>query len=360
MTKAARIGHSDVRWGAWMWGWRPALTAGFPIGLGTYRFVLAALVLDSHAIGPLMGHTSPLNPGVWAVAGFFVLSGFVMRRQAETLSPGQFYLDRFLRIYPQFLLFFSLSFVAVYGVLQSPVNNLGSTPHGAALIANLLVFPIAFNNSRALGATGAWVSSGALMPQAWSLGVESSYYLLLPLIARLSRLRNALCWISLGIFIMSALNSIPKSAGYVYLPGTLWMFLLGWRLHDLNARTIRWLGLVGLTIVALMLVPSLQQSPTIEVASGALVAAWVIMRLAGAPTNRTDTFLGAMSYSLFLCHTIPLFLWGDWPMRYPVVFAVSLVLAWIGAHMEMRIADFRRLIRARRTLAPSRQAAAPA
>jgi len=29
-------------------------------------------------------------------------------------------------------------------------------------------------------------------------------------------------------------------------------------------------------------------------------------------------------------------------MRYPVVFAVSLVLAWIGAHMEMRIADFRR------------------
>jgi peptidoglycan/LPS O-acetylase OafA/YrhL len=346
--------------GACMLRWRAALTAGFPIGLGTYRFVLAALVLDSHATGPLIKNTWPLNPGIWAVAGFFVLSGFVMRRHAETLSPEQFYLDRFLRIYPQFLLFFSLSFVVVYGVLLSPANNLSPTPNWPALIANLLIFPIALNNSRAFGATSALVNSGALMPQAWSLGVEASYYLLLPFIARLSRLRNALFWISLGIFILSVFNFIPRSAGYYYLSGTLWMFLLGWRLHDFNAVTIRWLGLLGLLIIALMLVPSLRQTPTIEVASGALVAAWMIVRLAGVPANRSDTLIGAMSYSLFLCHTIPLYLWGDWPMRYLVVFAASLPLAWFGAHIEMRIADFRRLIRARRNVVLGPKAPAPA
>jgi len=48
-----------------------------------------------------------LNPGQWAVVCFYVLSSFLMERQFQKLAPGggirAFYLDRFFRIYPVYL-----------------------------------------------------------------------------------------------------------------------------------------------------------------------------------------------------------------------------------------------------------------
>jgi len=275
-----------------------------------------------------------------------------MRRHAETLSPGQFYLDRFLRIYPHFLLFYVLSFVAIYMLLGSPVQWLALTPNWPAIVANLLMLPMAFNNPQLFGEPGQWVNSALLVPQAWSLGIEASYYLVLPLIARTPRLRDALFWVSLGIFVISALNVVSPGYGYRCLPGTLWMFLLGWRLHDLRAATIRWLGIFGLGIMGLMFIPLFRQSPTIEVASGSLVASWVIIRLAKAPADRRDTSLGAMSYSLFLCHFIPIFA----GLRYPLIVVTSLGLAYGGARLEMCIADIRRRIRSRRNLPHAHEA----
>ena len=324
------------------------------IGLGTYRFILAALVLESHATGPLIRTTWPLNPGIWAVAGFFVLSGFVMRRHAETLPPGQFYLDRFLRIYPHFLLFYALAFVAIYGAIGAPAQ-LASSPDWAAISANLLLIPMAFTEPL-YGDAWQWIGSAQFIPQAWSLGIEASYYLLLPLIARAPRLREALFWASLAIFAVSALNILPPSLGYRCLPGTLWMFLLGWRLHDLSATAIRCLGASGLVVMALMFAPSFRQTPTIEVASGALVAAWIIARLANATANRTDTLLGAMSYSLFLCHAIPIWFGA----LYPIVAAASVGMAYVGARLELLVSDFRRRARARRALTPAPESPLPA
>jgi len=314
------------------------------MGLGTYRFILAALVVESHATGPLIRHTWPLNPGIWAVAGFFVLSGYVMRRHAETLSPGQFYLDRFLRIYPHFVLFYVLSFVAVYGLLNTPAPQLVSTPQGPAIGASLLVLPMAFANPILFGDAGKWISSTLIVPQAWSLGIEASYYLLLPFIARAPRMREMLFWTSLATFAASALNIIPPEYGYWWLPGTLWMFLLGYRLHDMSPTRIQSLGVCGLGIMVIAFALPFRQTPTVEVASGALIAAAVIARLAKAPASGHDTFLASMSYSLFLCHYIPIWLGAS----YLVIAVVSLGLAHLGAHLEMRIADFRRYIRARR------------
>ncbi|MDY0313038.1 MAG: hypothetical protein RBR20_13065, partial [Desulfobacterales bacterium] len=79
---------------------------------GTYRLILAVLVALSH-IGITIGH---LNPGVIAVVGFYLISGYVMTGLLRTHydridKVGHFYLDRFLRLFPHYAVVAALTFV---------------------------------------------------------------------------------------------------------------------------------------------------------------------------------------------------------------------------------------------------------
>lgn len=75
--------------------------------LNLFRLILAVLVLFAHSwyiagrgSGPsIQGE----NLGGWAVAGFFVLSGFLITRSRLRSSPGDYLLHRVARIYPAFL-----------------------------------------------------------------------------------------------------------------------------------------------------------------------------------------------------------------------------------------------------------------
>lgn len=75
--------------------------------LNLFRLVLAAIVLFSHAfyIAGIPG--SPAfngeNLGGWAVAGFFVVSGFLITRSRFRTPAGTFLVHRIARIYPAFL-----------------------------------------------------------------------------------------------------------------------------------------------------------------------------------------------------------------------------------------------------------------
>ncbi|MDF2990976.1 MAG: hypothetical protein K0S37_1490 [Microbacterium sp.] len=75
--------------------------------LNLFRLVLAALVLYAHAFYITGNGTGPAlhgeNLGGWAVAGFFVLSGFLIAGSRSRHSPGQFLVYRIARIYPAFL-----------------------------------------------------------------------------------------------------------------------------------------------------------------------------------------------------------------------------------------------------------------
>lgn len=75
--------------------------------LNLFRLILAALVLFAHSwyiagrgSGPsLQGE----NLGGWAVAGFFVISGFLITRSRLRTTPGDYLLHRVARIYPAFI-----------------------------------------------------------------------------------------------------------------------------------------------------------------------------------------------------------------------------------------------------------------
>lgn len=315
--------------------------------MGWYRFFLAWLVVDSHYMGitPLL---NGFNPGIWAVAGFFVITGYVMRGHASKLPAGEFYLDRFIRIYPLFAIFFALSFVVAYFVAEKPAFWLAETPDATALLLNTLVFPIAFCN-RILFGVGDVIMPGSLMPQAWSLGVEVTFYLLLPLICAYRRSVLPLFWVSLALFACSIVGIIPLGYGFNTLPANMWMFLLGYLLHDISEAQTRRMLIAGVLVGATWLIPDLRQSPTNEVLSGALCAAWAVKHLAIARPLRGDAIAGSMSYSIFLCHFIPLWLFEGLKAQHVFSALVTLALGAGGGWIERQITKIRHAMRRRRS-----------
>lgn len=86
--------------------------------MGTLRFLLALCVVVTHAPGSkIFGH-SLLN-GITAVQGFYVISGFlitmVLNTRAEYRDVSQFYLSRYLRLWPAYAVVALLTLVILKG-----------------------------------------------------------------------------------------------------------------------------------------------------------------------------------------------------------------------------------------------------
>ncbi|NYE21014.1 acyltransferase family protein [Microbacterium immunditiarum] len=88
----------------------PTTSRAFPHSrnsLNMFRLILAAAVLFAHAFYITGNGTGPMlhgeNLGGWAVAGFFVLSGFLITGSRLRHSTGEFLVHRIARIFPAFL-----------------------------------------------------------------------------------------------------------------------------------------------------------------------------------------------------------------------------------------------------------------
>ncbi len=91
--------------------------------LNLIRLVLATAVIVSHA-GPITGRNEITfggqTLGSWAVTGFFFVSGFLITRSRLERTPGEYFRDRALRIFPAY-------------VVMLPVVAFVVAPTGAAL-----------------------------------------------------------------------------------------------------------------------------------------------------------------------------------------------------------------------------------
>jgi peptidoglycan/LPS O-acetylase OafA/YrhL len=180
---------------------------------------------------PLIGAALqfPLGLGFAGVDLFFVLSGFLLTlpfantalSNAHQPSLGTYYKRRLLRVFPAY--YAQLAIILVFGawfVTWKPVS-------GTSLLAHLgMFFNIGGNPVRPI--VGIW----------WTLPVELSFYLLLPLIALFLRPAKWLILLipcillSVLYRLWSADHFAAASAGGVYLaashlPGSLPEFLLG-------------------------------------------------------------------------------------------------------------------------------------
>lgn len=327
--------------------------------MGTYRLFLATLVLISHLGISVGGY----NPGVFAVVSFFIISGFVTTILIEKnyFSFGKitsFYKDRALRIYPQFLFYFIASSLVIRFLLpDSPYAHALKFKH---VIAALAVLP--------LGLSSLGFPRDAILPPAWSLGLEMFFYMVIPFILIL-RARPLLFGVSIIVFGFACLGFINADIwGYRLLPGTLFIFLCGSYLHSTNSFSARILvatfaaavlAFVGINNGAIERVPF-----NAEITAGitfGIPAVWLLSKI---KSNKLDMFFGNISYGLFLNHFVVIYLAEAY--NYDVkntlgvlsVFAISFVSSVATFYLiERPVLRIRHAIRSRSRLS---KAAVPA
>jgi peptidoglycan/LPS O-acetylase OafA/YrhL len=300
------------------------------LAMGLLRTLLAIAVVLSH-----VGEISFIG-GRNAVQIFYMISGFLMsfilveRRSYRQL--GEFYISRCLRLYPQYIVIAAvtlLGFLVVDGpnadAFFATNADIGLSGKLWLIFANATLFTqdwvmLAGNHAGSIGfepslaAATAPLYKGLLLPQAWTLGVEMTFYLLAPFILPRRWLVITLLILSLGLrvflFRLGLANTDPWT--YRFFPTELALFLLGalahqmllpryraWRL-DRHALPIT-LGVVGCVLVYPWV-------PAPELAKSGLLIGLAMVTLPALfvfQHRRTwDQWIGELSYPVYINHLV--------------------------------------------------------
>nr|WP_256353621.1 acyltransferase [Pseudomonas sp. PDM30] len=282
-----------------------------------------------------------LNPGVIAVISFLIISGFVMtslieRNYKAPEKVGLFYLDRALRLYPQFLFYFVVSCAVIYFLLPG-------TPQAAELTlrniaASLAIVPLGFYM---FGAAGSWI-----LPPAWSLGLEMCFYLMIPFLI-IYRTRGVAFALSVVVFMAACLGFINTDLyGYRLLPGVLFMFLCGSYLYKAQPKDLAiaaGTAVVAALMFAAIMAGWIERRPfNAEVTAGIALGVPAVYLLTKLRFHRIDEFLGNISYGVFLNHYVVMyFLHAVWSVTYDgavvaTVLALSLLLSGVSYYCVER------------------------
>ena len=256
---------------------------------GSYRLLLASLVALSHYGLVVYG----FNPGQWAVLSFYVISGFLMDHLfAKIPPPGGaviFYCDRFLRIYPLYLI------ITLMTLVIDPSSR-------RWFLENLLLVPLNY---------GEFNGARSAIGPAWSLACEVQFYILVPLlVSARTRVLRLLCSLSVAVFCISPWLRHSTFWAYIALPGILFAFLTGMLLSrgDLAFLKKIWITfavLFGLFAVSKLLPYGARTGIHLNVCIGYLIALPAALRLSRlSPGVSWDRMLGLLSYPLFLVHEL--------------------------------------------------------
>lgn len=301
--------------------------------MGTYRFILSALVVLYH-----FGGFPPLA-GMSAVFGFYLLSGYLMALVVDKvystteLGTVSFYLNRALRIFPLYIVYVILSLFVVhlhggsgfYVDLDKP-NNLSYLfpdyviSYRVPQIMHELV--LSFFKIDMIKITAAYLLNGfpSMVPQAWSLAVELIFYLTVPFIVGVYKYRIgrvfacSLLLLSIGFNIVTSINGLDfPTYRYRSVFGVFYIFMLGVILYFHKSwipvfKYSRQTGLIAVVAYLLLVVLSgaaLKESEMyIALFIQFVATAFLIIK----PTSensifrRADAFFGKLSYGMFVGH----------------------------------------------------------
>lgn len=325
--------------------------------LGSYRLCLALLVALSHVGIMVRG----LNPGVVAVVGFYIVSGYVMTgllrtHYSDIRNVARFYSDRLLRIYPHYLAIacVTLAWYVIHGVRT---DYLRIQPGLVDIARNVLVIPLnfyMFNQS----------DQFTLVPPAWSLGAEMQFYVVMPflLLAGPTVRRIALA-LSIVVFLLAAYGTIDSDwFGYRLLPGILFVFLLGSLLYDTHRqektprrrRILVGTVVIGVVVLGVTLAAAgkLVLPYNREILLGLAVGIVTVNALAPLRRNVADDMLGNLSYGVFLNHFLVMWIvFGGkvaGPMQIVAYLAISILMSLaLYSAIERPILSLRRKLRER-------------
>jgi len=295
---------------------------------GTYRFILASLVIITHTAAMHWRYA-----GVYAVFAFFVLSGYVVcyilkySYLPKHRGVSKYLLNRALRIFPTYWVVCALFalLVALYPDRVNPILSCGF-PTGKSLGLELGWW---FFTLSLLASAIPFVSysfTPVLIPPVSSVGTEIFYWLLMPALLIHPRLRLATILFAVGYTLYGAgltlyigqqpnLFHIQLVRYYSQFAGAL-PFCLGMSLLLRRAKKHTHVPhMVGITamllfVVLLLCAPYIFSDPYflgayVSLALNVLIVLYLAQfdQRGLSPKIRTiDTFLGDLSYPMFLTH----------------------------------------------------------
>lgn len=275
------------------------------------RALAALSVFAFHVLGPALADLGPLGAkiaesvipfGKYGVQVFFVLSGFVIAHslRSAVVTPGfvlRFVARRSIRLDPTFWVTIAVTLGSVF--LSNHLDRSRQIPYPPALevAANLLYLQDVVGYPRVLEVS-------------WSLCIEIQLYIVFVcLLGVINRIRMPAAAVSgvIAVFVGSLLGAFLSGLpGQVWFISYLYLFLVG--------AVVAWHGsgrlgaapvLLSVTLVAVCSLLFRAPGPAIGAATALLLLlAQKVGKLTSWLSERPVQFVGRLSYSFYLVHTL--------------------------------------------------------
>jgi peptidoglycan/LPS O-acetylase OafA/YrhL len=329
--------------------------------LGLIRLLLALSVVAEHFYS---NRILKFVGGETAVESFFVISGFYMAMViGQYQNKLDFWKSRYLRLFPVYFVCLTLTALAYFVGNKGLeyLNGLANLPLAASsflMFTNLTMFfqdvVMFMGVDNASTYFTAYFSESSpqlykflLVPQGWSIGLEISFYLLVPFVLIRSNIWILALAIS-SLTIKCALNYLGYSDDpwtYRFFPSELSMFLMGslaYKIYDRNSIfcKIRDYWILGyLILIALMFAyPYVGLDEQIKKYFFIVILLSVIgIVFDSTKSSNFDRFLGLLSYPVYCSHLLVLMVLSELKeigsiystlSVFSLVLLVSLILYW--------------------------------
>ncbi len=277
--------------------------------------------------------------GDLGVTLFFVLSGFLItylllseKERFHTIDVGKFYIRRILRIWPLYYLIITLGLFVLPHIhfFDIPLYTEKAYDHfGVKLVLYYLLFPNIASN------VYAYIP---YISQTWSIGIEEQFYYVWPWIIKFTKnYLRALLMIVIGLLVVTSvlsffafrgedLSQVPPKIkiitqvfkifsslriGCMAIGGIGAYYLFYLRLPVLRF-VFSYYTQVATIVIVLTLLAFGVEIPFIQHEFYSLFFIVIILNLAANPNclgsleNKTMDYLGKISYSLYMWHSIAL------------------------------------------------------
>jgi peptidoglycan/LPS O-acetylase OafA/YrhL len=301
--------------------------------MGTVRFLLALCVVATHSPGGAIAGIT-LMSGITAVQCFYVVSGFlitmILNEKPEYKSIKNFYVSRYLRLWPIYALIAALTLLLFRRTFFDLLSKETDWPSFLFIsFSNLTLFFqdwtlfLKFDDGGLTFTPASHTIDGLhpydflLVPQAWTLGVELTFYVIAPFVCRR-------WWSATGLLIFGTAAryllvtryhiSLNSMFLYRFAPAEMMLFG-GGAVSYFIGRSIspRLPALTRAVCFLLILLFSYMVFTNFSSAVSAQLLLWnypiLLLMIVAAPplfygtkNNPIDGFLGELSYPMYISH----------------------------------------------------------
>lgn len=321
------------------------------------------------ALSVIFAHTGNFNliGGRNAVQIFYLISGFlisyVVTERRNFSSKINFYVSRYLRLFPQYIVI-ALSTLAAYILIPSlgieffrSINSLAPIGAATVLLSNILLYGQDWLMFTHIDGGNLRFSSNfrdnpmpsyhaLLLPQSWTLGIELSFYVIAPFILQKRYLIFILLILSFLVraYVFQQGLGMVDPWSYRFFPAELLLFLAGALTHQYGLPLYRKIASNRLNLIstffaigAICLYPLFQAPEIVKtiLLFGIILTALPAMFMFQHGRD-WDGRLGELSYPMYINHILVILL-VTWTglIANKVAFTISVVLLSIGLSLIM-------------------------